>query len=75
MAILVWNMYIIQLANTIISIRCTLWFLNIAFKCRAYILNKIRKGREHGLLGHLGPAAEPYQIISFDTISELGNIR
>lgn len=39
------------------------------------LLNKPRKGREHGVLGHFDPATEPYQIMSLDTIGELGSRR
>ncbi len=44
-------------------------------KCIICTLNKTRKGREHGLLGHFGPATEPYQIMSLDTIGGLGGKR
>lgn len=43
--------------------------------CTVCILNKTRKGREHGQLGHFGPATEPYQIMSLDTIGGLGSKR
>ena len=37
-------------------------------KCEVCIKNKLRKSQDYGKLGHLGPASQPFQIMSLDTI-------
>lgn len=49
--------------------------IDFCSKCAICITNKSRKGREHGLLGHFGPATQPYEIMSLDTIGGLGGRR
>jgi len=43
--------------------------------CEICIRNKIRARSEKGFLGHLGPAKEPFEIMSLDTIGGLGGKR
>ncbi len=43
--------------------------------CKICIHNKTRVRSEKGFLGHLGPAKEPFEIMSFDTIGGLGGKR
>ena len=43
--------------------------------CQICICNEKRKGRDIGLLGHLCPATQPFQIMSLDTIGGLGGKR
>lgn len=40
--------------------------------CGICIKNKTRTQRRFGYMGHLGPASEPFQIVSLDTIGGLG---
>lgn len=43
--------------------------------CEICIKNKTRRGRNLGLLGHLGPATKPFEIMSLDTIGGFGGRR
>lgn len=43
--------------------------------CEVCIKNKSRSGSKLGFLGHLGPASEPFQIMSLDTIGGFGGRR
>lgn len=40
-------------------------------ECIVCIKNKTRRSRKFGLLGHLGPATSPFEILSLDTIGGL----
>lgn len=40
--------------------------------CQVCIKNKTRTHQRYGHMGHLGPASEPFQIVSLDTIGGLG---
>ncbi len=59
--------YNFQGINKIISQICT--------SCKVCICNKTRIKTEKGSLGHLGPAREPHEIMSIDTIGGLGGKR
>ena len=45
----------------------------ITSECTICVKNKTRTSRKRGLLGHLGPASKPYEIMSLDTIGSLGD--
>jgi hypothetical protein len=47
----------------------------ICTSCETCICNKTRIRVEKGYLGHLGPAKEPYEIMSLDTIGGAGGKR
>lgn len=47
----------------------------ISSKCEICIKNKSRNNRRLGLLGHLGPATKPFEIMSLDTIGGFGGRR
>lgn len=69
--------------NTIIATITPYYFANNIYKiiksitstCEICIKNKTRKGRNFGLLGHLGPAKAPFEIMSLDTIGGFGGRR
>ena len=43
--------------------------------CDICLRNKTRKRKEKGSIGHLGPATEPFEIMSIDTIGGFGGRR
>lgn len=43
--------------------------------CKVCIENKVRRGRAIGLLSRLGPATEPFQIMSIDSVGGFGGNR
>lgn len=47
----------------------------ICTSCEVCIRNKTRIRSEKGIMGHLGPAREPYEIMALDTIGGLGGKR
>ena len=44
-------------------------------RCEICIKNKTRKCRDFGEMGHLGPATEPFEIMSLDTVGGFGGRR
>lgn len=48
---------------------------NFCGSCEVCIKNKSRQGSKLGLLGHLGLASEPFQIMSLDTVGGFGGRR
>lgn len=48
---------------------------NVCKICETCIKNKSRGTHKFGQMSHLGPATDPYQIISIDTIGGFGGLR
>lgn len=48
---------------------------NITSSCDTCTRNKTRTKRKAGLLGHLGPASAPFEVMSLDTIGGFGGRR
>lgn len=46
---------------------------SVTTACEICIKNKTRTPRKFGPMGHLGPASEPFQIMSLDTIGGFGD--
>jgi transposase InsO family protein len=47
----------------------------ICSKCEICVKNKSRQGSKFGFMGYLGPASEPFEIMSLDTIGGFGGRR
>lgn len=74
-----WQLGHIGAQQTILHLRSHYYFFNMDKLVKNYIdsceickKNKTRKGRQIGLLSHLGPATMPYEIMSIDTVGGFG---